>query len=731
MAEPLALFATTPRGLERVLADELRELGAARVRAVRAGVAFEGDLELAYRACLWSRIASRVLLNLARFPVPDGDALYDAVRAIPWEEHLDPDGTLAVDATLSGGSPIDHSHFAALRVKDAVVDRLREHFGRRPSVDRVRPSLRLNLVLQGRRGVLSLDLAGEALHRRGYRPSGATAPLKENLAAGLLRLAGWPETAARGGALVDPLCGTGTLPVEAALMAADVAPGLGRDYFGFIGWLGHVPALWARLTEEARERAGSGGCPPLIASDRDPAMVALARRAAAAAGVEARIRFEVRPLDAILPPDRCEAGLVVANPPYGERLGDRAGAEAVHEELGRVLRAGFRGWRAAVLSGDVRLARRLGAEAATAHSLYNGALACTLTCWEVGAKAPAWSRSVRDGAAALAPGAADPGASMFADRLRKNLRHLGRWARREGIDAYRVYDADLPEYALAVDRYQCADGLFARVQEYAPPPGVDPNRAAARRDAALAAVAEVLEIEPAAVSYRLRAPQRGDAQYRREAAAPRFHEVREGGCRLLVDFHAHLDTGLFLDHRPTRLALRELASGKRFLNLFCYTGAATVHAAAGGALGSTSVDLSATYLEWARRNLDLNDCDRELHELVRADCLDWLAQAARERRRYGTVFADPPTFSNSKRIERDFDVQRDHVRLILGAVELLTPRGVLVFSTNFRRFRLDAAALAGLRIEETTRQTVPEDFRRNPRIHRCWRISRPAGAESR
>ena len=720
MAEPLALFATAPRGLERVLADELRELGAARVHEVRAGVAFNGDLELAYRACLWSRVASRVLLNLARFPVPDGDALYAAVHELPWEEHLDPDGTLAVDATLSG-SPITHSHFAALRVKDAVVDRLRERFGRRPSVDRERPSLRLNLVLQKRRGVLSIDLSGSALHRRGYRPPGAPAPLKENLAAGLLRLAGWPGIAAHGGALLDPLCGTGTLAVEAALMATGRAPGLGRDYFGFLGWLGHVPALWARLQEDARSRPGTRDCPPLFASDHDPEMVALARRSAAAAGVDDAIDFAVRELAEVTTPAGVTPGLVIANPPYGERLGDDTSAARVHAELGRVLRAGFRGWHAAVLSGDKGLTRRLGAEAATHHAVFNGALPCTLTCWEVAAKAPAWARQAPRAADA---GEADPGGRMFADRLRKNLRHLGRWARRADVDAYRLYDADLPEFAFAVDRYACADGLVARVQEYAPPASVDPQRAAARRAAALDAVAEVLEIDPAAISYRLRAPQRGDAQYEREAAPARYHEVREGGCRLLVDFDAHLDTGLFLDHRPMRLRLQREASGARFLNLFCYTGAATVHAACGGAETTTSVDLSATYLDWARRNLELNGFGSDANRLVRDDVLAWLAGAAQQGERFDLVFVDPPTYSNSKRLDGDFDVQRDHAALLRDAAALLAPGGVLYFSTNFRRFRLDASGLGGLAVEEISRQTVDEDFRRNPRIHRCWRVVR-------
>ncbi|HEY5789785.1 MAG TPA: bifunctional 23S rRNA (guanine(2069)-N(7))-methyltransferase RlmK/23S rRNA (guanine(2445)-N(2))-methyltransferase RlmL, partial [Gammaproteobacteria bacterium] len=437
--------------------------------------------------------------------------------------------------------------------------------------------------------------------------------------------------------------------------------------------------------------------------------------------VAGAVQFARGALVDLAAPDGAQPGLVVANPPYGARLGAVEGLPRLYADLGQALRRGFPGWRAAVLSGDPGLAQRLGAERPQRHALFNGALPCTLFCWQVPEAASDGSPWAR--AAARVSAAAD-GAPMFADRLRKNLRRLERWARREGIGCYRLYDADLPEYALAVDLYATADGVCAHVQEYAPPRNVDPARAAARRAAALGEIPAVLGIGPDAVSYRLRERQRGLAQYQKLEAPSAFHEVREGACRLLVNFDAYLDTGLFLDHRPTRLLLGRLAAGRRFLNLFAYTGTATVHAAVGGAAATTSVDLSATYLEWAGRNLALNGCAGPQHELVRADCLDWLAQARRDGRRYGLVFVDPPTFSNSKRTEQDFEVQRDHVRLLGDAAALLEDDGVLLFSTNFRRFRLDQAALGGLAIEEISRQTVPEDFRRSPRIHRCWRITR-------
>jgi len=309
---------------------------------------------------------------------------------------------------------------------------------------------------------------------------------------------------------------------------------------------------------------------------------------------------------------------------------------------------------------------------------------------------------------------------MFVNRLRKNLRHLGKWARREGITCFRAYDADLPDYAVAVDLY----GGWAVVQEYGAPPGVDPAKAEARLRDVVAVLPGVLGISPARVILKVRRRQRGLAQYERVADHRTFGEVSEGGLRFLVNLTDHLDTGLFLDHRLTRALVRQLVAGAHFLNLFAYTGTASVYAAAGGARTTTTVDLSATYLDWARRNMARNGfAEGQAHRFVRADCLAWLGTPRHQH--YGFIFLDPPTFSNSKGMGgRTFDVQRDHVTLIRAVAPLLAPDGVLLFSNNFRQFRMDRPALSDFLVEDLTRATLPPDFQRNRRIHSCWKITR-------
>lgn len=717
-------YAAAPKGVGDLLTAELNEIGAQNVRQQGTGVSFAGPLEVGYRACLWSRLASRILLRIGEFPAPTAEALYEGVQQIDWQEHLDPEGTLAI-GFVGSSRDVRNSHFGALKVKDAIVDQFRTACGLRPSIDLQRPDLRVHTRLDRDRVQLSLDLAGQSLHRRGYRSETGPAPLKENLAAAILLRAGWPSVAAAGGTLMDPMCGTGTLPIEAAWIAGDCAPGLLRDYFGFSGWQGHVPKIWGRLREEAlaRREEGMAKLPEIIGCDMNPRAVQQAKAHAERAGLQQAVRFEQRAISKT-PKLSNPAGLVVVNPPYGQRLGEITELGGLYAELGQVLKRNFQGWKAAVFTGNPQLGHALGLRALLDNKLYNGPIECRLLRFEVeeGYFTPDRINPPPIENATAKAKVADSdssGTEMLANRLRKNRRILGRWARRANIACYRLYDADLPEYALAVDLYQ-GEQLWVHVQEYQAPRSIDQDKARHRREEALVTIADVLEIPPEQVFLKVRHRQKGHSQYEKIEQGGAFCEVREGPCRLLVNFANYLDTGLFLDHRLTRELVAKLAQGRSLLNLFAYTGVATVRAAMEGAASTTSVDMSQTYLDWAQRNLELNDLHG--HELVRADCLEWLAR--KQGARYGVIFLDPPTFSNSKKMDQDFDVQRDHVELIKRAVALLEEDGVLIFSNNYRRFLMDKDRLTGLNLEDITRQTIPNDFERRPKIHNCWKITR-------
>jgi 23S rRNA (guanine2445-N2)-methyltransferase / 23S rRNA (guanine2069-N7)-methyltransferase len=728
--ELMTFMASSPRGLADLLASELDGLGAVDVRERSTGVAFRGTLEVAYRACLGSRIANRILLELVRFEASDADQLYREARALDWSQHVGPGATIACDFT--GRHPtITHTHFGALKLKDAVCDALRERAGFRPDVARERPSVRLHAHASGTGITLSLDLSGESLHRRGYRTDAGEAPLKENVAAGMLLRAGWGDLAGAGAEFLDPLCGSGTLVIEAAMIAAGMAPGRRREYFGFLGWIGHDAALWSAVREaaEARIRTGFGEEPVIRGQDHDTRAIHMARRNAERAGVASLVRFEVRslgearPLGDAGPRESRPSGLLCTNPPYGVRLADRESARSVHRELGAVLRERFQGWDAALLTGAPELGLELGIRAHRTHILWNGAIECRLLRMKVvqeSLREPG-RLSRRDSSLAETPGA-----RMFGNRLAKNLKRLGSWAERAGITCYRLYDADMPEYAFAIDLYRTAgpgpEQLWLYVQEYAAPADIEPEAVHRRRGEVLATLPAVTGVPPERTRARTRRKTRRGEQYGKVDEQARLHVVAEGGLKFQVNFDDYLDTGLFLDHRPTRARLRERSQGKRFLNLFAYTGAATVYAAAGGAASTTSVDLSRTYLEWAQRNLSLNGLAGRQHSFAQADCREWLRDGARAAERYDVIFLDPPTFSNSKRMQGVLDVGRDHPALLDACARLLAPEGVIVFSTNAQRFRLEESLPERYDVRDISSATVPPDFERNPHIHRCFEV---------
>ncbi|MBK1723125.1 bifunctional 23S rRNA (guanine(2069)-N(7))-methyltransferase RlmK/23S rRNA (guanine(2445)-N(2))-methyltransferase RlmL [Thiocystis violacea] len=709
-------FASAPKHMGSLLAEELIRLGMADATETRGGARFTGSIEDGYRACLWSRLANRILLPIIQLPVTDPDDLYRVALEVPWEEHLTPDHTFAIqfDGNLTG---INNRQFAVLRVKDAIADRFNKKRGQRPSVDLVNPDLRVHVYGHHDQVGLSIDLSGNSLHQRGYRDQGSAAPLKENLAAAILMRAGWPEIAAEGGALLDPMCGSGTLVIEGALMAADIAPGLLRERFGFHGWTQHDEPAWQRLLSEAhiRRDAGIKRIGPMRGYDVNPNAVRISLHHLERAGLAGLAHFERRELADCRPGRAEDEGLFVVNPPYGERLGAHEDMPLLYGRLGAVLKERFVGWHAAVFTADAELGKNMGLRALRLHSLYNGPIECRLLSFQVEPRF-----FVSNHPRPLPPEERSESAIMLANRLIKNLKALRKWQRDEHIQCLRIYDADLPEYALAIDVY-AGEKRWVHVQEYAAPSSVDPKKARQRLREALGLIPEVLEVPGEQVFLKVRRPQKGRNQYEKLAETRNFHQVNEHDHRFLVNFEDYLDTGLFLDHRDIRRMIGALASGKRFLNLFGYTGTATVYAAKSGAASTTTVDMSRTYLEWAASNLALNGIDGPQHELIQADCLRWIEMTS-GRRRYDLIFLDPPSFSTSRRMYGTLDIQRDHVALIKSVMRLLEPDGMLIFSNNLRRFRIDLEGLSPLNVVDIGADTLPRDFARNPRIHSCWMI---------
>lgn len=713
-----AFFVSVPKGLEHPLEIELASIGIEKVSVLQAGVAFSASWEQALRVLLWSRVAGKLMLRLYEGEAATPDDLYKHVRRVEWEAWFSEKQTLSVDAVVQQKG-ISNNLFAAQRVKDAIVDRFRERTGSRPNVDRQDPDVVVQLHWKNDKVTLNLDLGGP-LHKRGYRHVGAVAPLKENLAAGILIRSGWLDTLQTTPVLVDPMCGSGTLLVEGALMALDYAPGLLRDQPGYLKLKQADQALWQKLVDEAHTRFAAAKervKPILMGSDME-------RRAVEATGNNLRFLKDAVTLETTMggldvwhDRELPEKGLVVVNPPYGDRLGTLPQLTATYVSLGFTLKHAFPGWQAAVITGSPELGKLMGVRAHRRNKLFNGPIPCELLQFELH-EAP---NEIQGEKLLLDTGGyyvLNEQELAFANRVRKNVKQLRKWLRKEEITCYRAYDADLPDFNAALDVYE--DHLV--MAEYAPPKQIDEDKATRRLLSMLLIAPEVLETDRDKVHVKVRRRQKGKTQYEKMDQTGVFFTVKENGKRFRINADDYLDTGLFLDHRQVRQHVGELCEGKRFLNLFAYTGTATVYAAAAGARRTTTVDLSNTYLQWAQENMKLNGFRDRGHEFVQMETMAWLKQC---RDRYDVIFVDPPSFSNSKRFAGEFDVQRDHVGMLRLCKRVLTRGGTIVFSNNLRGFRLDEAAVQGmgLKINDITKATMPKDFERNSKIHQVWELT--------
>ncbi len=707
------LVASCAVGLEKLVYDELHINGGKNIQIAKGAVSCLSTIETAYRLCLWSRFASRIFVKLTSFTVKNEDELYQKSLDFCWKEHLWQTTTFAINCTLRGKTKITNNRFAALRLKDALADYFRNLCRERPSVRANRPDIQLHLYLEEEghfdRAALYIDFSGEPLHRRGYRVSTTLAPLKENLAAAIVALSDWQP----GDALIDPMCGSGTLLIEAAMIYGDVAPGISRPYFGFLGWKKHNSFLWEKLVDEAAEREERGldkKWPIFLGYDADPVAVSAARKNIARAGFSDVIQVKQAEISTLAPP--CNKGTIISNLPFGERLLEKDMASLLYRALGRIVRERFFHWNSAFFISDPELTDSFSIQWQRKEPLFHGGLSCRLLCASL-------EKSVeKTFALTLLENPKIPETAVdFANRLRKNFLKNSKRAKKEGISCYRIYDRDLPEYNFSLDLYEKRFHL----QEYVPPKTVDAEVAEKRIKQAVHVIQTLFGVRSNRIFIKRRERQRGKKQYEKKRNFGKMFEVKEGAASFLVNFTDYLDTGLFLDHRPIRSRIFSEAKGKRFLNLFAYTGTATIQAALGGAVETTTVDLSANYLQWARKNLTLNGFSEQKHALIEADSLEWLEQS---KVFFELIFIDPPTFSNTKKANRIFDIQKDHSQLIHLAMKRLSPQGLLIFSTNFRRFRLDESLFLQYDVNDISGSTIPHDFQRDKKIHQCWELRR-------
>jgi 23S rRNA (guanine2445-N2)-methyltransferase / 23S rRNA (guanine2069-N7)-methyltransferase len=696
------IFVSCPKGLENLLTVELQALGLQNAKNSPQGVFGDATITAIYQIALWSRLANRIHLILFSGQAYNSQMLYRSCEQFAWQTVFRGQDSFKVQ--FHGTSEqLRNEMYSAQVIKDAVVDHFRKLSGHRPDVNKHDAQIQIHAYLKHDQVTVSLDLVGYSLHQRGYRKEQGQAPLKENVAAALLWRMNWPQIARQGGSFADLMCGSGTIVIEAALMACQIAPGLLRQDQAFPHWIHHQANLWEKLRAEAKAQQISTSV-AFYGSDIQARAIEKAQENAKRAGVEHLIQWSHLAIHGDHAAKDLHPGLLVINPPYGERLGEQLDLIPTYRELGNTLYHQFSKWQAGILTSDPMLAKAIGLRSHKSYAFFNGSIPCQLYCIQLDE-----NNQLKQGSHQ----ALSQHAQMLANRLQKNFAHLNKWAQRQQIECYRIYDADLPEYAFAIDKY----GDYFVLQEYMPPKAIPEHVAANRRLDMMTVLPQVFHMTADKLIIKQRKPQK-EKQYQKTDNKKQFITVHEGQAQFYLNLHDYLDTGIFLDHRILRLEFAKLPPMTRFLNLFCYTATASVHAALAGAK-TTNVDLSNTYINWATQNFQLNRILPQKHKFIQSDVFEWLKSA---QETFDVIYMDTPSFSNSKRMKGTLDIQRDHVFMIRMALKRLHPEGKLYFSTHLRSFKLDESINEFAKVQNISRRTLDEDFKRDPKIHQCFII---------
>lgn len=697
------VFISCPKGLERLLEQELQGLSIKVDKQTVGGLYATLSLEAYYQLVIQTRLANRVLIQLFSKKISHSKDIYEAASSYDWASQFVVNKTINIHFKGTNHY-INNTLYGAQLIKDGISDYFRQREGERPSVAKRDPNIQLHVHLKNNHLSVYIDPVGYSLHRRGYRAQQGDAPIKENVASALLSLSNWEELASHGGSLIDPFCGSGTLLIEAYFMATHTAPGLCRDHAALSHWLPHQPSEFEIMLNKAKSQIVDYHG-QIMGFDADEKMVSMAQAHLHSLSLEKHITVFKKTVDNLSAPKHLNQGLLICNPPYGERLSEERALFSVYQTLGKRAKAHCEGWYLGVISSSERLLRAIGLRAHKKSALKNGALDCQFLLFEL-------AKDNHFNPNALDKLTEDEG--MLVNRLKKNQRKLKSWLRQEKIDCYRLYDADLPDYNAAIDIYND----WVHVQEYAPPKSIDEKKAIKRLNTLLTVLVSELGFDEDKIILKQRQRQRSTNQYELISKTQKRFLVKEGNVQCWVNLHDYIDTGLFLDHRRLRQRFEAMAA-KRFLNLYCYTGVASLHAARGGAI-STNVDLSKTYLNWAKDNFRANHLTIDKHQFIHADVQSWLAE---NQDQYDVIFCDPPSFSNSKRMEGVLDIQKDHPDIIRLCMNRLKKSGTLYFSCNLKRFKLDEKIKANFNVTDITQKTTSKDFDESRHKHLAFEIS--------
>lgn len=694
------LFASTNFGTEQLLKKELLDLGVKNLNIKHRGVYYEANELLLYKTLMWSRVASRVFLYIKKFSINNIKDLYNNIYNINWTDFFDVNNTFMVNFKGTNNI-IRNSLFGSLIVKDAIVDQFNKKYHFRPNVDLITPNIRIKVLILNENIIyVMLDLSGDPLHKRGYRQLCNSTPIKENLAAAIVLNSGWKKNTP----IIDPMCGSGTLLIEAAMISCDKAPGLNRVKWGFKFWKKYNKSLWEDIYKTAQKRfeIGLKKCSKnhFIGYDYNPETIEKAKINTEKAGLSKIIQFFTKNLNYLQNTyNKKETGMLLSNPPYGEREETESQLVGLYIQLSVISKKYFKNWKLSIFSASNFLLNFLQMQSHKEYVLKNGSLNCIQKNYQI-----FLDYSIAEN-------------NEYQNRLRKNFKKLKNWTKRENIECFRVYNADLPNYNIIVDIYK----KWIIIQEYKAPKTVNYKKAHQRLCNAIYYTKETLSIDINNIILKIRKKNKNKTQYQKLFNKKNFIKVREHNAIFLVNLTDYLDTGLFLEKRLIRKLIGKMSEGKDFLNLFSYTGTATVYAALGNANSTTSIDISNTYIKWSIRNMSINNLSNSKHSFIQTNCLDWIKKT---EKKFDLIFINPPTFSNSKNMNKCFELKKDFFEIMTDLKRILRKNGNIIFSSSTHNFtiNLDIFNKIKLYAKNITKKTQCKDYIKNSKIYHSWII---------